>query len=133
MTQGRLVRFLQFRKRDRDAEQDERRFAPLRAALQVGLSSFEFERSGLARRVEDLRDWIAGLMGNGSDEEDQRDAEDERNLVAAEKMLLAGDDRLARIDEVREVFLTMERLLRETEAAGRAEPVRSPRTPTASA
>lgn len=132
MTQGRLVRFLRFRTRDRDVDHDERRFAPLRAAIQTGLSSLELERTGLARRVEELRDWIAGLMGNGSDEEDQRDAADERTLADAERMLLAGDDRLGRIDEMRDLFLTMDRLLRDAEAAGRAEAVRSLQTPAAS-
>ena len=72
-------------------------------------------------------------MGNGSGEEDQRDAEDERTLVDAEGMLLAGDDRLGRIDAMRDLFLTMERLLRDAEAAGRAETVKSPRIPAASA
>lgn len=132
MTQGRLVRFLRFRTRDRDVDHDERRFAPLRAAIQTGLSSLELERTGLARRVEELRDWIAGLMGNGSDEEDQRDAADERTLADAERMLLAGDDRLGRIDEMRDLFLTMDRLLRDAEAAGRAEAVRNLQTPAAS-
>ncbi len=111
------ARFLRFRKRDRDLAQDERRFALLHGAIGSALSSTEAERAGLARRVEDLRGWVGELTGNDCGTAGQRDAADERELVAAERLLMAGIDRLARLDDMRDLFRTMARLLDTAGAA----------------
>lgn len=133
MTQGRLVRLLRFRDRDRDAERDERRLAPLRVAIRSALASVDAERDGLARRVEDLRGWAADLMGTEPAPEGAREALDERDLIQAERLLLAGDHRLERVTEMGDLLRTMERFLLDADATARGRAFKPPPRPAASA
>lgn len=134
MIRGYVPRLFGFRGRDRDAERDERRFAPLRLAMRSTLSSMDRECAGLTRRVEEGRGRAADLMGNGSGGDGQRDGSDERDLRDAERMVLAGDRRLARVEAMRDLLRTMDDLLRNAEAVGRgASVLNHPRKPTASA
>ena len=107
MLARKLFRFAEFRGPTRDTQSDLRRCETVRGAVADALSSLDAEMAGLGRRIEDLRGWVGGLMGPEDCSSSGRDTALEAELVGAERRLMSGLDRLARLEEMRAGYSVM--------------------------
>lgn len=108
MTFVSALRLPGFRKRSRDIVSDRSRLASIEWVFEVALLDIEREREGLGRRVDTLRAWVGGLLDSHDGSSSARHADAERDLVEAERQLLAGIKRLAELSALRDVLADLE-------------------------
>ncbi|MGI3900120.1 MAG: hypothetical protein ACRYGP_05375 [Janthinobacterium lividum] len=97
----RLIQFKGFRDPNRDAQTDLQRSEKVLQAIMEALSGLDVERTGLGRRVEELRAWVGGLMGSEDGSDGHREGRVEVELVEAERQLMQGLKRLSDLAVIR--------------------------------
>lgn len=94
---GRAVSF-RTRSSHRDRQSDSASVVLVAKAINEALAAAEFERSGLARRIEDVLSRAAVAVGNDVDEYIDRDERDTSYLNGMDAQIQSGQDRLKQLD-----------------------------------
>lgn len=101
-------RFRGFRDPNRDAQTDLQRSEKVLQVVVEALSSLDAEKTGLGRRVDELRAWVGGLMGSEDGSDGHRDSRVEAELVDAERQLMRGIRRLSDLAAIRVSYFDLQ-------------------------
>jgi hypothetical protein len=82
----------------RDKDADAHRVSSIERALSRAIAEAKSEKDGLQRRLDSARHRASALLGNETFEPSDREPENERLLVEAERNLIAGEKRIHQLN-----------------------------------